>query len=125
MALFKEDALSTGSLSKQVYLSAGTITGIIDRLEKKGSARRIRDDKDRRVVKVQMTESGRELIRKTPSPLQEKLVVGLQNLNADRKQEILNSLNQVLDLMEVRDDQASPILEVGPMQAPQKEERTE
>ena len=40
-----------------------TVTDVVDALERKGLARRRRDDADRRVVRVELTEAGQEAAR--------------------------------------------------------------
>ena len=47
--------LSAGELAAQSGLTAGAITGVIDRLEKVGYARRISNSVDRRRVRVEVT----------------------------------------------------------------------
>jgi DNA-binding MarR family transcriptional regulator len=47
--------LSAGELAHQSGLTAGAVTGLIDRLERVGYARRVSDPADRRRVKVEVT----------------------------------------------------------------------
>ena len=47
--------LSAGKLAARAGLTAGAVTGVIDRLEKVGYARRIPDPADRRRVRVEVT----------------------------------------------------------------------
>jgi DNA-binding MarR family transcriptional regulator len=49
--------LSAGELATQAGLTAGAVTGVIDRLEKVGYARRVPDRADRRRVKVEVTQA--------------------------------------------------------------------
>ncbi len=48
--------LTAGELAKDSGLTTGAVTGVIDRLEKAGYARRVADPGDRRRVKVEVTE---------------------------------------------------------------------
>ncbi|HEX3604713.1 MAG TPA: MarR family transcriptional regulator [Candidatus Dormibacteraeota bacterium] len=52
--------LSVGDQARHMGLSRATATELVDRLESKGLAARIRDGKDRRRVFVSLTEAGRE-----------------------------------------------------------------
>jgi DNA-binding MarR family transcriptional regulator len=62
---FKEDQeYSIGKLGRDAQVKRSTITNMVDYLESEGIAERFRDSGDRRVVKVRLTEKGRE-IRKT------------------------------------------------------------
>jgi DNA-binding MarR family transcriptional regulator len=47
--------LSAGELATQAVLTAGAVTGVIDRLEKAGYARRVPDPADRRRVILEVT----------------------------------------------------------------------
>jgi DNA-binding MarR family transcriptional regulator len=55
--LFLQQPKTIGELSKALELSNSTVTGIIDRMERRGLVQRKRDEKDRRVVWVSMTEN--------------------------------------------------------------------
>jgi DNA-binding MarR family transcriptional regulator len=47
--------LTAGQIAKMSGLSTGAVTGVIDRLEKRGFVRRVRDPHDRRKVLVEVT----------------------------------------------------------------------
>jgi DNA-binding MarR family transcriptional regulator len=47
--------LSAGQLATQAGLTAGAVTGVIDRLARAGYARRVPDSSDRRRVRVEVT----------------------------------------------------------------------
>jgi DNA-binding MarR family transcriptional regulator len=47
--------LTAGELAKEAGLTTGAVTGVIDRLERAGYARRISDPDDRRRVKLEVT----------------------------------------------------------------------
>jgi DNA-binding MarR family transcriptional regulator len=50
--LTKHGEMKISDISKHMKLTNSTVSGIVDRLEKQGYVRRIRDEKDRRVVRV-------------------------------------------------------------------------
>jgi DNA-binding MarR family transcriptional regulator len=59
------DGMTCSELSAATLVTKGTLTGVLDRLEKKGLIRRIAVKGDRRCVKVRLTEAGESLFRKT------------------------------------------------------------
>ena len=59
--LWQGDRCTLGELSGQCCCAPPNITGLVDRLEKKGLVERLPDPGDRRVVRVVLTEAGREL----------------------------------------------------------------
>lgn len=54
-----QDGLTAGEIAKTSGLTSGAVTGIIDRLDRAGLARREPDPKDRRKVRVRPTPKGR------------------------------------------------------------------
>jgi len=52
-----------GRLGKNAQVKRSAITNMIDRLERESIAERLRDDEDRRVVKVRLTDKGRKIRR--------------------------------------------------------------
>ena len=53
--LHREGPLTAGRLAEQTGLSSGAMTTALDRLERAGYARRVRDSSDRRRVLVELT----------------------------------------------------------------------
>ncbi len=51
------EALTAGALGQAVELSSASVTALVDRLERFGHVRRVRDPEDRRRVALEMTES--------------------------------------------------------------------
>ena len=49
--------LTAGELAVESGLTSGAVTAVVDRLERAGYARRVRDDRDRRKVKVEVTDA--------------------------------------------------------------------
>lgn len=107
--------ITLSALARNVHLSPSTVLGIVDRLEVKGLVRRERDLKDRRLVQISLTRPGRDLIANAPSPLQDTLAHAMSELAADQQATIAQSLERIVELMEVRDIDAAPILETGPI----------
>ena len=48
--------VTAGELAVESGLTTGAVTAVIDRLERAGFARRVRDERDRRKVKVEVTD---------------------------------------------------------------------
>lgn len=96
-------------IGRQVFLSPSTIVGILDRLEAKGLVRRERDENDRRVMFVNITEKGRQLARSAPSPLQDTLTEALRALPGEEQIKIVESLERVVTLMEAQGIDAAQV----------------
>jgi DNA-binding MarR family transcriptional regulator len=59
--LDQEGPMTAGRLAERARLSPGAMTALLDRLEKRGFARRTRDTKDRRRVLVEVTPELRQM----------------------------------------------------------------
>jgi len=94
--------LSLGELSKRMYLHPSSITGLVDRLEKKGYVLRDRGQEDRRVIKVQLTSEGKKLVGKAPNPIQGKMIYGLRELRKGKLNLIYNSIQELVEIMEAQ-----------------------
>jgi MarR family transcriptional regulator, organic hydroperoxide resistance regulator len=76
--LIRSDGLSLKELSKQVGLAHATVSGIVDRLEKRGMVARRQNDDDRRFTKIMISDAVRRdmpgrLRTLTIDPLQKAL----------------------------------------------------
>ena len=58
-ALYHLGAMTQGEISAKVLKSGSNMTTVIDNLERDGLVRRERDEKDRRVIHVHLTEAGK------------------------------------------------------------------
>jgi DNA-binding MarR family transcriptional regulator len=59
--LYEEDSQPLSAIGRRMYCDKPTITGIANRLERKGLIKKVRDEEDRRVFKAILTEKGRGL----------------------------------------------------------------
>ena len=59
--LWSEDGLATSAIGDKLQQVGGTLTGVLDRMEKRGLIRRERDKSDRRKVRIWLTDTGKEL----------------------------------------------------------------
>jgi DNA-binding MarR family transcriptional regulator len=100
--IFHHGRLSLGDLSKEMYLHPSTISGVINRLAKKGYVLRDRDEEDRRVVKVWLTAKGKRLVRGAPNPVQGKMIYGLRRLRKERLNLIYDSVQKLVEIMEAQ-----------------------
>lgn len=91
--------LPAGELARQVSLSQGTVTGVLDRLERRGLIVRMRSRADRRRVLVRLTEAGFSVLAEAPSLLQDQFVERFRKLADWEQTLILSSLQRVSSMM--------------------------
>jgi DNA-binding MarR family transcriptional regulator len=104
---------TVGAIAERVGLAQGTVTNMIDRLEERGLVARKRGDSDRRQVNVSLTAAGRTLQQEAPTALQTRFLVNFHELQDWEKLGILSALQRVAILMEAKDLDAYPVLDVG------------
>ena len=100
--IYQRGSLSLGELGKGMYLHPSTVSGVVDRLEKKGFVLRDRTEKDRRVVKVCLTPKGKMLVRRAPNPVQGKMIYGLRKLKKEKLNLIYESVQELVGIMEAQ-----------------------
>jgi DNA-binding MarR family transcriptional regulator len=69
--LQEREPMTAGALAEELGLTTGAITTLLDRLERVGFVRRIRDLEDRRRVQVELTPLARERIAELYGPMAE------------------------------------------------------
>ena len=93
--LFEEGDMTIGELSNKMHLACSTTTDLIDRMEKKELVMRVRDPKDRRVVRIHLLEKGETIIGQAI----EKRQAYLQNVIEDfASDDVLNLTNYLSKL---------------------------
>jgi DNA-binding MarR family transcriptional regulator len=80
--LAEHTPIRISDLAARMYLHSSTVIGILDRLKAKQLVTRRRSSLDRRVVQVDLTAAGRDLVARMPAVAQEMLLSGLETLSA-------------------------------------------
>ena len=103
MTLHENGPLPLSHIARYILVNSSTVTGIIDRLEDKGVVKRARTSQDRRVVTVELTDTGRILAENAPPPIQYKIIDGLNKLSEAEIDSISCSLTKLTDMLDVKD----------------------
>lgn len=111
----KKEEAPVGEIARAISLSQATVTGIIERLEKRGLVSRNRSDIDRRKVLVKATAEARALLHKAPPLLQESFVEAFGLLEGWEQSMILSSLQRLVSMMGAGKIIAAPILTTEPI----------
>ncbi len=108
--------VSASQLARAVSISQATVTGILERLEKRGLVLRQRSDMDRRRVMVTATAAGVDLLAAAPPPMQESFTKQFTGLQEWEQHMILSSLQRIVTMMNAKMIDAAPILATGPIE---------
>lgn len=100
-------------IAENINLSPATITNILDRLEGRDLATRIRRTQDKRKVGVFLTEKGKVAVVNAPRPLQEHFVERFSQLKEWEQSQMVATVQRIASMMDAEDIDASPFLELG------------
>lgn len=99
LRIAENNRLSPTQLFKGLMLSSAGITSRLDRLEKRGLARRIRHPDDRRGVIVELTDEGRSILDqavRANTASERELLQGLEGAEARHLAELLRKMLSAL-----------------------------
>lgn len=105
--------ISITELGRAISLSQGTVTDIISRLEKKELVYKKKSTVDKRRLELYITDKCKALLDKAPPPLQETFIEQFAQLNEWEQMMILSSLSRLVEMMEAKKIDASPLLVSG------------
>ena len=100
--LARHGDLSVKELSQKMGLSHSTISGIVDRLERKELVKRVQDQQDRRITKVAMTEQARDRFfhRRLPRQMFSGILEAFDKAPEDEQRKIFEGLTAFRQLLE-------------------------
>ena len=113
LALYENGPLPPSQIGKHIMVHSSTVTGIIDRLERKGLVERSRVSQDRRVITVSLTGEGLMLAEKAPLPVQDKIVAGMRRLSSDEIEQIIGGLTRLTGMLDDEDTENGAALIEG------------
>ncbi len=96
----RRQTMTMGELCGHLYLASSTVTDLVDRMEKLNYVRRVRDDKDRRVIRLQILDGGEEVIEKVMQDRMRFLSKKLNQLDPNQAEALLQALSNLHSLME-------------------------
>jgi len=93
--LFEHGDMTIGDLSNKMYLAFSTTTDLVDRMENNNLVVRVRDEKDRRVVRIHLLEEGERIIAEVIKKRQDYLANILTNFDQDETKNLADLLNKL------------------------------
>jgi len=102
-----QEGLTAGQLAARLKLTTGAITGVLDRLERAGHARRTHDQDDRRRVMVEPTAEARRYGSVVFGELGRDLDTLLARYSRRERELIDNFLRSINDIVAQRADELS------------------
>lgn len=93
--LHKYPNLTIGELSQRMYLACSTVTDLLDRMERNELVERVKDEKDRRVVRIKVLDKGRNMIDGVLENRRKYIAETLEGLS----DEMINSVDEVMRML--------------------------
>lgn len=109
----KQPGIMVREVANNINLSPATVTSILDRLEARGIAQRIRSTEDKRKVGVFLTEQGQQALESSPLPFQEHFTRRFLQMEEWEQSQMVATMQRIASMMDATDIDASPVLEVG------------
>lgn len=97
MWLGVDGPLTMGDLARRVCITEKTITGVIDRLERDGYLQRVRDQSDRRVIRVILTKKGETEFHRLNEHVTEQIERFLSLLDKGDREALFRILEKLRD----------------------------
>ena len=97
LCLWREDGLKMIDLGQCAGLEPSTMTGLLDRMERDGLVHRADDPDDRRVIKVFLTDEGRNVRKPVLRVLEGTLNKVFTGITPEALDQMKNTLRSILD----------------------------
>lgn len=94
-ALGTSPGMTPGQVAQALHLDPGTITGIVDRLDRAGLVRRAVDPHDGRRSLLALTQQGKQLAARQAGSIEERAAVALATLAPEESQAACRALAAV------------------------------
>jgi DNA-binding MarR family transcriptional regulator len=95
--------ITVSQLGQALSVHVSTASNLLDKLDRAGLVERLRGETDRRVVRLRLTDKGRDIVARAPRPLTGLVVDALEKMPEDaliRLNEDLASLIQQMNLLD-------------------------
>jgi DNA-binding MarR family transcriptional regulator len=119
LVIDKSGEVIMSQVADSLNMPMSTLTGVIDRLVKKGYISRNRNENDRRIVTISLTEKGRELTEKIKIIVMD-YIKGIYNILSEEEVQILftignkivNHLHQVTSDTRQQEDKQRKVVKI-------------
>ena len=93
------DPITMSELSSTLNVPMSTATRIVDGLVKNGLAERVQDPSDRRIVRVGMSKTGRELYEMGITYIKQRSAKLLKHFTVEEQDQLLKLMNKLFDAL--------------------------
>ncbi|GFN36222.1 MarR family winged helix-turn-helix transcriptional regulator [Tepidimicrobium xylanilyticum] len=102
--LINNEEMTIGELSEKMALACSTITDLVDRMEKNELVIRKKDEKDRRVVRIEVLPKGHDIVKQVLEKRIDFLNAKMASFTEEEKKSLSKLLESLYDA--IKDDDA-------------------
>ncbi len=95
LTMIESEKTSLGDVARRLMVTPAVVTGLIDRLEKRGYVRRINSTDDRRRVLLALTDEGRAAAESVSNLLQQEMATALSAFSSEEMDELDRCLTRL------------------------------
>ncbi|WP_416324690.1 MarR family winged helix-turn-helix transcriptional regulator [[Eubacterium] hominis] len=101
-AIQKSESNMMSAIAKRLMVTQGTLTVSTSKLVKKGYVERVKDEKDKRIVRLTLTEKAESIIHIHDQFHEEMIEKLLNELELDKEEELIRSLKNLMKFFKER-----------------------
>lgn len=95
--------LPMNEIGKEMVVTFANITTIVDNLEKRSYVKRVRDQGDRRIVRVQLLPDGKKLVRRIYSSHHKQIAKLMSALKGSELQSLIDYTTKIRDMIQAQE----------------------
>lgn len=96
-AIEKSESNMMSAIAKKLMVTQGTLTVSTSKLVKKGYVERVKDEKDKRIVRLKLTDKAAHVLKMHAKFHDEMIEKLLNELELDKEQELIQSLRNLME----------------------------
>jgi DNA-binding MarR family transcriptional regulator len=100
---------SVNELAARTYTHQSSVSVVVQRLVARKLVVKVISKDDRRRVRLALTDAGRAVLRRSPEPVQDRLIAGIAALPATQRQILIQALGRIAQVLATA-DAAPPML---------------
>ncbi len=113
--LARHSGASITELAASTFTHQSSVSVVVQRLVARKLVAKLPAQDDRRRVRLALTDAGRLLLRRSPEPLQGRLIARIAGLSPEQREAFVAALNAISDTMPVRSGPPPMLFEEKPL----------
>ncbi|PKO51564.1 MAG: MarR family transcriptional regulator, partial [Betaproteobacteria bacterium HGW-Betaproteobacteria-2] len=102
--LYKTPGLKVSELAGKLAIHPSTTSNLVEKTTRKSLISKKREDQDQRVVRLYLTEAGREIVKMAPDSPRGVLTEAIDRLSIEDLAQLQSSLEKLIGKMKIKDD---------------------